>query len=147
MKPTVHLYRMARGDQGTQGVLIYGGNRFHTLELPWRYNKKNISCIPQGTYPCNIRVSPKFGKVYWVKNVPDRDFILIHSGNWAGDTRKGFKTNVYGCILLGLNRGLLLGQTAVLNSRLAIRYFMETMEGKPFTLMVHDQMKEVKTND
>jgi hypothetical protein len=143
MNPTVHLYRMARGDQGTQGTLIYGSNRFHTLELPWHDNKRQISCIPSGDYFCDIRVSPKFGQVYWVKDVPDRDCILIHSGNWAGDTSKNFKSNVYGCILVGLQRGLLLGQWAVLNSRLAIRYFMDSMARQPFTLRIHDEMKGV----
>lgn len=135
-KRSVFLYRLARGDHGTQGMLHYDEQRFHTLELPWRNNYKNMSCIPKGNYQCEVRVSPRFGLVYWVKDVPNRNFILIHSGNWAGDTSKGFKSHVNGCILLGLQRGTLQGQLAVLNSRLAVTKFMREMENEPFVLKI-----------
>lgn len=138
-KNYVYLYRLARGDHGTQGVLHYNDKELHTLELPWRDNQRNISCIPKGEYECKTRTSPRFGLVYWIQKVKDRSFILIHSGNWAGDINKGLKTHVNGCILLGLNRGTLMGQLAVLNSRLAVNQFMREMEYKPFTLKIFEK--------
>ena len=69
-----------------------------TLELPWRDNESNISCIPTGTYQATKRVSNKYKHSYHVKNpgkdqVVDRQWILIHPGN--------FYTDIRGCILLG----------------------------------------------
>ena len=43
---------------------------------------------------------------------------------------------IAGCILLGVNKGLLAGQWAVLNSRVAVRRFMDRLEMEPFTLRV-----------
>lgn len=70
---------------------------FHcfTMELPWRGNRKRVSCIPAGTYPAFFHLSPKFGDSLWVKNVPNRSEILIHKGNYNRDT--------LGCILPGAN--------------------------------------------
>ena len=135
----VHLCRLKRSDQGTRGMLFADGFSCHTLELPWRKNKRNISCIPAGDYEVKIRISPKYGEIYWVTNVPNRSFILIHSGNWAGDRTKGYKTHVNGCIALGQKRGLLAGQWAVLNSRITVRRFMEEMDNKPFTLKILEE--------
>ena len=136
MERIVNLCRLKRSDQGTRGMLFYGDFNCQTLELPWRENKRSISCIPAGEYPVEIRMSPKYGQIYWVKDVKDRTFILIHSGNWAGDTSKGYKTHVNGCILLGQRRGLLSGQWAVLNSRITVKRFMNEMRHEPFTLRV-----------
>ena len=133
---TVTLFRMKRSDQGTRGMLVAEGFSCHTLELPWRENARSISCIPAGEYPVEIRISPKYGKIYWVKDVPDRTFILIHSGNWAGDTSKGYKSHVNGCILLGKERGLLAGQWAVLNSRITVKRFMQQLNYDPFKLRI-----------
>jgi hypothetical protein len=128
----VYLFRLRRSDQGTEGQLFTLGFNCYSLELPWRDNQRNISCIPPGDYDVVIRQSPRFGTIYWVLKVPGRTYILIHSGNWAGDVEKGFKTHVNGCILLGKKMGYLIGQRAVLNSRITIREFMNHMENKPF---------------
>lgn len=139
MKRTVNIFRMKRSDQGTFGVLTYQEFKCFTLELPWRDNQSNISCIPADSYPTVIRVSPRFGQVYWVKEVPNRSFILIHSGNWAGDIAKGYKSHVNGCILLGKRMGLLANQLAVLNSRITVKEFMRRLEFQPFTLNIHEE--------
>lgn len=128
----VYLFRTRRSDQGTEGQLFTDGFNCFSLELPWRNNQRNISCIPAGEYDCIIRQSPKFGTIYWVLKVENRTYVLIHSGNWAGDVEKGFKTHVNGCILLGKTTGYLLGQRAILNSRITIRAFMNKMENKSF---------------
>lgn len=136
MERYVNLCRLRRGDQGTRGILLYNDFNCHTMELPWRENKRGLSCIPAGEYKCKIRISPRYGKIYWVTEVEGRTNILIHAGNWAGDKTKGYRTNVAGCILLGVNKGVLAGQWAVLNSRLAIRRFMDQMGLDPFTLRI-----------
>ena len=134
----VKLFRMKRSDQGTFGMLIAPGFQCYTGELPWRENERNISCIPPGEYEVRIRISPKYGQVYHIKDVPNRSFILIHSGNWCGDTSKGYRTHVNGCILLGQKRGLLLGQLAVLNSRITLRRFMDSVALEPFKLNIFE---------
>ncbi len=139
MERIVHLCRLKRSDQGTRGMLFYGDFNCQTLELPWRENFRSVSCIPAGEYDVKIRISPKYGEIYWVTEVPGRSFILIHSGNWAGDTSKGYKTHVNGCILLGKQRGILAGQWAVLNSRITVRRFMQEMNNNPFKLRVLEE--------
>jgi len=138
MEPTVNIFRLMRSDQGTLGKLYYSNFSCYTLELPWRDNKRNISCIPAGEYDSKIRISPKFGKVYWLTEVENRSFILMHSGNWAGDVEKKFKSHVNGCILLGQKRGLLVGQLAVLNSRITVKRFIRMMGGNPFKLKIYE---------
>ena len=47
---------------GTNGALFVNG-RFicFTIELPWRENRRNVSCIPEGRYELQPRISKKFG--------------------------------------------------------------------------------------
>lgn len=87
-------------DHATYGDgTVYELNRvvmtFKTLELPWRDNAKNISCIPEGIYNVH-KMSPNPKRAYfyfWVMNVPGRDSILWHPGN--------FTYQIKGCILPG----------------------------------------------
>lgn len=72
------------------------GNHLHTcitLELPWRDNAPQISCIPEGAYPVAARKSEKFGYHYHVQNVPGREWILFHPGTFTRQLR--------GCIIPG----------------------------------------------
>lgn len=133
---TIQLFRTNRSDQGTFGVIIAPGLCLYTGELPWRDNKQNISCIPDGEYLVNIKISPKYGKIYHVNDVPGRSNVLIHWGNWSGDVSMGYRSNVAGCIILGLAKGVLAGQLAVLNSRLAVKKFMKVMGNEPFRLKI-----------
>ena len=134
----VFLVRTVTSDQGTEGFLtqLESGFFCRTLELPWRDNKRSISCIPAGEYIVKVRQSPKYGRIYWVTNVPNRSWILIHSGNVAGDVEKGFRTHVQGCILLGKKHGMLYNQRAVLTSRPTVNSFMRTMDYEPFKLTI-----------
>lgn len=88
------LTRAERLKDRTLGALVvndvYG---FATLELPWKNNARNISCIPEGYYFCRIRTSKKYGKHIEILNVPNRTNILMHVGNFPKDT--------HGCILVG----------------------------------------------
>ena len=110
-------------------MLLDGGAFFFTLERPWLDNKTGVSCIPApGAYHAQIRRSPHLGITYWLADVPDRKFILIHSGNIVA--------HVQGCIMLGLSRGWMRGERAVFQSVTAVRQFMNIMGGAPFTLEV-----------
>jgi hypothetical protein len=66
---------------------------FSTLELPWRGNARRISCIPVGTYKVLKRWSEKYKNHFHVLDVPSRDWILLHAGNYNRHT--------LGCILCG----------------------------------------------
>lgn len=134
----VYIIRTTTSDQGTEGFLTAPDINYicKTLELPWRDNERNISCIPSQEYLVKIRKSPKYGKIFWVTNVPNRSYILIHSGNVAGDISKGFRSHSGGCLLLGEKHGFLYGQRAVLNSRITLRKFMNKMDYETFKLKI-----------
>lgn len=64
-----------------------------TLEIGDNQNKHSISCIPKGSFYVKKTYSKKFKNCFAVLNVPNRDAILIHVGN--------FKKDTHGCILVG----------------------------------------------
>jgi hypothetical protein len=126
----VILTRAPSTDQGIFGTFVLDdGTCFHSLELPWRANKNNVSCIPSGIYTCKWIISPKHGECYQVMDVPGRNMIEIHSANFAGDVTLGYISQLLGCIALGMSVGVLNGQLAVLNSKGAIASF-EAKQGK-----------------
>lgn len=55
----------------------------YSIELPWRDNNRNISCIPEGEYSLSKRYSKKFGWHVMVHDVPERSNILFHAANDA----------------------------------------------------------------
>lgn len=133
------LIRTETGDEGTFGVLVYDHRVLYTGELPWRDNERGKSCIPAGVYTVQMRASPRFGRAYEIEGVEGRSHILLHNGNWCGDSSLGFKTHVDGCVLLGFDRGRLDGQCAVFSSRRARHKFENEMAGAPFTLEITEQ--------
>lgn len=135
------LRRAPSTDQGTFGLLSFGAQRVHTVELPWRDNRSQRSCIPPGAYRCALVKSPKFGRVYGVQNVPGRSNVLIHSANLAGDVEMGYTTQLHGCIApvqrLGAMRNAAGAmQAAGLVSRPALAALMEWADGAPFDLEI-----------
>lgn len=133
----VILRREESNDYGTFGTAtLSDGRQYDTLELPDKGNKRQISCIPKGTYQCTIVNSPKFGQVYGVLNVTNRLNILIHAGNYGGDVEKGFRSDIQGCILLGKSRGVLNNQPVVLSSKRALKEFMTALKNEPFELVI-----------
>ena len=64
-----------------------------TLELPFKANLRNVSCIPPGEYKTTPRSSEKYKQHYLVENVMLRDYILIHPANYY--------TQLRGCIAVG----------------------------------------------
>jgi hypothetical protein len=137
------LTRLRRSDQGTEGIFSIPGLHFSCpcLELPWRENRSNVSCIPPGTYPLVWRESKKW-KAFHIQNVPDRSFILIHSGNFAGDVTKGWKTHVHGCVILGSKSGRIGGQKAVLASRPMVRRFNIILRGRKARITIKEQWRQ-----
>jgi len=132
----VNIFRIEKSVQGTLGILSTSNFYCYTLEPNWYDNIRQYSCIPQGTYDVIIRISPKYGKIYWVTKVDGRIWILMHSGNYGGDSRLGLKTHTMGCILLGKSKGYLGGQRAVLNSRITINKFYKLMNNEQFKLNI-----------
>ena len=138
----IHLYRLRSTAQGTFGIMAYEGLYWHSLELPDRNNKPNISCIPVGEYLVSLRHSPHFKKdLYHVKHVTGRTFILIHGANLAGDTSKGWQTHLQGCITLGKSVGRTKNnknnlQRCVFRSRQAIRELTELTDKEDFILII-----------
>jgi len=126
----IRLLRTSTGTQGTSGVLVAEDFECCTLELPWHDNEINISCIPTGTYTAQFIVSNHYGPCYWIRGVPGRSEILIHTGNLAGDENEGWKSHSAGCILVGERRGALGGQKAVLLSRKTLRRFVDRIMGR-----------------
>ena len=140
----IYLYRLEDSDQGTFGIITHNGTWWHTLELPYRDNKRNISSIPTGEYNVSIRYSPSFGRqLYHVKKVPNRSFILFHGANFGGDRNKGWQTHLHGCIALGKKIGKSrnkygIMQKCIFSSRQAIREFMDYLNNESFKLTIKD---------
>lgn len=134
----VMLFRYNSCDQGVKGYWYTPGFEARILELPWRGNKPNRSCIPPGEYHVTLRHSKRFGWCYHLQDVYGRTWILVHSGNFAGDVTKGYKTHSFGCLLMGKYFGTLTRQRAVLLSRATLRKFVNFMKGEPFMLKITD---------
>ena len=125
------IIRIEHSDAYCIGVFMIDGELTGvTMELPWRNNKREESCIPDGTYRCKRRYSELVSRItrgsikdtFEVMDVPGRSGILIHPGNTTEDT--------LGCILLGRNAGVLRSPVrAVLNSGLTFASFMDMARG------------------
>jgi hypothetical protein len=90
----VTIDRFEYGDKQVLGIMMVGNKQFYSLELDWQNNQRRESCIPPGRYRLKKRYSGKYGHHFHVLDVPGRDMILIHHGN--------YHTDILGCILIGL---------------------------------------------
>lgn len=69
---------------GTNGKITYQGKQIcESIELPWRNNKRSVSCIPEGKYLLIKRQHQKHGLQLALSIVPNREAILIHPANFA----------------------------------------------------------------
>ena len=112
------LIRDTFTENSTIGELFINGERFcDTLENPYLDNQRNVSCIPAGEYPVRLRHPRESATREYlhllVQDVPNRDYILFHRGNFPKDTR--------GCILVGQGTQ----QDVVNNSILAMDLVMK----------------------
>lgn len=113
--------------------------RIYTLELPWKGNRANVSCIPRGLYRCqwDDGGTGRFNDNWQILGIPDRQAIEIHRGNFLRHTK--------GCILPGLsyskdhlspNSGN--EEFAVWQSKDAMKVLRGRLGGKDFDLIVRD---------
>ena len=132
------LIRHAYLPDVTLGRLYVGSLTLATLEEPWRANPfgpggvpkapgVQESCVPDGAYKLEPHTRNKDGEHVWALVNPalgvyhfskppgqpyGRTAVLIHRGNDTTDTE--------GCILVGLNHGMLDARPAVLSSAAAL---------------------------
>jgi hypothetical protein len=127
----------------TFGTLEAGTLVLQTIERPWIVDPDypcghpTTSCVPVGTYELVLHDTMTHPKTFALVN-PDlhiwhqpmdiphgtvgRSDILIHNGNFVGDSE--------GCILVGIVRGMLNGEPAVLNSQTALLQFKNQVPWK-----------------
>jgi len=90
------LARYESTAEGTPGVFFFDKLPVaYSLELPWKDNQRNKSCIPAGTYECSWEENRKFPgiSVARVHDVKNRTGILIHPFNVITESE--------GCISVG----------------------------------------------
>ena len=112
----------------TTGKLLLIDNKtnlilqLQTLERPWIFNERKVSCIPIGTYLVKRHVSPKFGLCFKIQDVKGRSDILIHSGNVVNDT--------LGCVLVGLTSSSVdySSSAVIYNSRKAMAVLLALID-------------------
>lgn len=128
--PTLVLQRVRQTDLATFGRLtseqatlgVVSPVQCVTLELAWRDNQPNVSCVPAGTYPIVRRWSAHFGReLFELEQVPGRSACEIHVANTVGDLR--------GCIGVGRAFGRVNGQDGIVESAAALAGFMGAMRG------------------
>jgi RHS repeat-associated protein len=92
---TITITRTSYGPEGVYGHYSVDNALFgQTLELPWRDNIKDISCIREGTYNASIHYWEKKSVwVVWLEDKYGRKGVFLHGGSKLKDTK--------GCILIG----------------------------------------------
>lgn len=144
---TIIIRRIATGDQGTFGVLVYKDIPFAlSLEREWLDNRPSVgdvpgSCIPAGSYKCRRVNSPRFNNTFEVSDVVGRSHILFHKGNLDDNSR--------GCILVGEKFGKVHGSDGIQASADGYGEFMDIMKGDvEFRLIiVDDWMNSINGDD
>lgn len=124
----------------TIGTWSCVGLMLQTIELPWRDNAKDVSCVPAGTYRLIPYLSAKHGRTWRLHNPelgvwgisddppsPDmRTEVEVHTGNLAEESEA--------CILVGMAAGTMLNKAghivpAVLDSVVALGKLRELTDG------------------
>tara|TARA_R110000796_G_C14471536_1_gene425623 strand:- start:558 stop:965 length:408 start_codon:yes stop_codon:yes gene_type:complete len=130
-----YLTRLIDDGNQTLGVLtLFDGLdkifECKTLELPWKDNKTNVSCVPKSVYKVLHRTSEKYKKHFILQDVRDRRYILIHQGNFNTDTR--------GCILVGSSFGQVNNDSLldITSSKRTLSQLLEATEGEVFELTI-----------
>jgi hypothetical protein len=119
---------------GTNGEIWYDGKRIcFSIELPWRQNRTGISCIPEGRYALVKRYSRRYRWHLHLKDVPARQWILIHAANDAEKELRGCIAPV--SILTAEGRGL---RSRAALKRLRDLVFEGLEDGEVFLRIVRD---------
>lgn len=137
--------RTSTSDQGTFGqIVLPSGLMLYSLTLPWRDNAIGKSCLKAGFYRLSWEWSDRFNMPVYRFHDQDtfpRKAVEIHPGNFAGDTDKGWCSDVTGCTVLGMEIGSMLNphghlQRAVQRSRQAVDRLSAEMKQEPFILEI-----------
>lgn len=128
IRPNIIVLNRHYHQNCTTGVMKFpDGTTFHTMELPWKNNRNRVSCIPEGFYPMQKRVSgvvqrtSGYTQGWEVQEVKDRDYIMVHVGNYPSDFE--------GCIGVGTGSAVYSNDNRMItSSRKAFRQFMDVME-------------------
>lgn len=132
----LQIRRLWHDGERTLGELWVDGSLFaYTLEPGFLDSKEPI--VPAGNYRLVRHDGPKY-KDTWalvgngVTHQPGKDSkrsaILIHAGNRDDDTR--------GCIIIGLRIGILLGETSVLMSGVAMNKLRSVLKNQEHDLEI-----------
>lgn len=90
----ITIYREYSSSECTSGYLAVNGQIIcYCLERPWQNNQPLVSAIPAGVYSAHVRYDHADAWRIELDNVPHREHVEIHVGNWA--------FNSEGCILVG----------------------------------------------
>jgi len=136
-KNSLMIVLIRNQDDGIQtlgDLYVYNGTNIlfscKTLELPWKGNSNNISCIPEGIYGLKKYSSQKHPKNYEIAGVPDRDYVLIHKGN--------YNTDIRGCVLIGDSYGDINndGEMDILNSSTTVDKLLEITSYKEIPIVI-----------
>lgn len=132
--PSVTITRLSDNGVETIGSLVATNNgatfTCSTLELPWKNNQHDISCIPKGTYQASVQPFHNT-HMYELSPTEPRTGIFIHPGNYYKDS--------LGCILLGVRPSDINadGQVDVTSSVNTVSAFMSFMHNNDFTLTIN----------
>lgn len=111
---------------------IDGTPECDALELPWKHNQAQVSCIPAGSYRLAWEGSPRLQRhTLRLKAVPGRWGILIHPANHVSELR--------GCIALGKR----LAADSLMESRKAV----EAVEAKVRAAMARGEAVTLQIRD
>lgn len=139
---TAEVHRILLNDKQTLGILTAVNTEdkvfvCKTLELAWKENKPDISCIPSGIYECKYTRSNRLSKLkgrdfytYEVLGVKGRAGIRIHAANYF--------FQLLGCIALGsAHKDINLDQQLdVVHSGKTISEFEKFMNYENFVLRI-----------
>lgn len=152
MSSPIHctLSRLTEGDEGTFGTFDVPELLFTcvTLELPDRNNTPMLSRIPAGVYPALWSYSNRFKRMHYrLDATAPRVGILIHPANFAGDVKKGYFSELSGCIALGRARCVLevpdgAAQSAINDSRAKVAEFEAATRQRPLLIRIVDVPRE-----
>ena len=130
---TARIKRGVSDSKQTIGTLTIDGSSFScsTLERPWLNNAQDVSCIPTGTYQAVWAYQGDMKAWHYeLQNVPGRDGIFIHNGNFYKDT--------LGCIIVGISPSDINadGEVDVTSSVPTLQYFHAITNKQPITVVI-----------
>lgn len=116
----ITIQRQTEGSSCITGTILVNDRHVaHTLERPNINNTPQISAVPAGTYQATVRFDHADAWRLELQDVPGRQNVQIHVGNWVNQTR--------GCILIGASVDA--STCTISDSRAAYRQFQRAIYG------------------